>query len=74
MAQIFTGGRSVFFFLAENFLHTNPVCQPQLSRAGNSNSGSLGTCYVDYVAMSLTLVSEERRCQIRPRRARVLDG
>ena len=31
MAQIFTGGRSVFFF-AEIFLHVhaNPVCQPQL--------------------------------------------
>ena len=32
MAQIFTGGRSGFFF-AENFLPTNPVCQPQLFKS-----------------------------------------
>ena len=32
MAQIFTGGRSVFLF-AENFLHANPVCQPLLFKS-----------------------------------------
>ena len=32
MAQIFTGGRSGFFF-CWNFLYTNPACQPQLFKS-----------------------------------------
>ena len=41
MAQIFTGGWSVFFFCWD-FLHANPVyANLYFSRAGNSHSGSL---------------------------------
>ena len=49
MAQIFTGGRSVFFF-AENFLYANSICQPLLYK----EQGTL---------VSVASLPEERRCQ-----------
>ena len=49
MAQIFTGGRSDFFW-AENFLHANSICQPLLYK----ERGTL---------VPVASLPEERRCQ-----------
>ena len=65
MAQIFTRGRSVFFF-AENFLHANPVLQSK----ANLYFQEQGTVTLVPVAS----LPKERRCQSRPGRACVLDG
>ena len=52
MAQILTGGRSVFLF-AEDFLHANPVCQPLLFKSREQS----------VTLVPVASLPEERRCQ-----------
>ena len=71
MAQIFTGGAGRLFFLLKFFYTQIRYANLNFSRAGNSNAGTyVASVHVDYVTISL--VSEESRCQSRPGRACVL--
>ena len=67
MAQIFMGGRSVFFFLLKIFYIQIRYANLNFSRAGNSNSDSLGTCrFCRHVAITnirrTSLPESPRRC------------
>ena len=66
IAQIFTGRRSVFFLL-KFFTHKIWYVNLNFSRAGNSNSESLGTCrlcrHVSITSIRRTTLPESpRRC------------